>query len=55
MTVNLVFELVDGLWSDHAMEACQFVLEGDQRAVRAIAFGRHHVCVLLLFLVDENA
>ncbi len=50
-----IFEHVNGLWSDHAVEACQFVLEGDQRVVRSIAFGRRHVCVLSLFLAGENA
>ncbi len=52
---ELIFELVDGLWSDHAFEACQFFLEGDQRVVRPIAFGRHHARVLALFSVGENA
>ena len=52
---ELIFELVDGLWSDHAVEACQFVSEGDQRVVRSIAFGRRHVCVLSMFSVGENA
>jgi hypothetical protein len=28
---ELIFELVDGLWSDQAIEACQFVSEGDQQ------------------------
>jgi len=40
---ELIFELVDGLWSDHAIDAWQFVLEGDQHVVRSIAFGRCHV------------
>ena len=50
-----VFQLVNGLWSDHAIEACQFVSEGDQRVVCPIAFGRCHGCVLLLVSVDETA
>ncbi len=52
-SAELIFELVDGLWSDHAVEACQFVLEGDQRVVCPIAFGRHHARVLSLFLIGE--
>ena len=52
--VELVFELVDGLWSDHAVDACQFVSEGDQRVVRRTAFGRCHDGVLLLFTVGEH-
>ncbi len=40
---QLIFELVDGLWSDHAVDTCQFVSERDQRVVRPIAFGRSHV------------
>ncbi len=42
-STKLIFELVDGLWSDHAVEPCQFVSEGDQRVVRPIVFGRCHV------------
>jgi hypothetical protein len=52
---ELIFELVDGLWSDHAVEACQFVSEGDQRVVRPIAFGRCHARILSFFSVGENA
>ena len=52
---KLIFKLVDGLGSDHTVEACQFVLEGDQCVVRPIAFGRCHICVLLLVLVGETA
>ncbi len=29
-SAELVFELVDGLRRDHAVEACQFVAEGDE-------------------------
>ena len=47
-SAELIFELVDGLWSDHAVEPCQFVSEGDQCVVRPIAFGHCHVCVLLV-------
>ncbi len=28
-SAKLVFELVDGLWHDHAVETCQFVAEVD--------------------------
>ena len=54
-SAKLVFELVDGLRSDHTVEPCQFVSEGDQRVVCPIALGRRHGHGLLLFLVDENA
>ncbi len=53
-STELVFELVDGLWSDHAVDACQFVSEGDQRVVHRTAFGRCHDGVLILFMVGEN-
>ncbi len=43
---KLIFESVDGLRSDHALEACQFVAEGDQRDVGCIAFGGCHFCTL---------
>jgi hypothetical protein len=33
---ELVFELVDGLRRDHAVEVCQFVAEGDECMVRAV-------------------
>ncbi len=51
---ELIFELVDGLGSDHTVESCQFVLEGDQRVVCPIAFGRCHIRVLLLVFVGET-
>ena len=35
-TSDVVFELVDGLRRDHAVEACQFVAEGDECIVRAV-------------------
>ena len=35
-SAELVFELVDGLRRDHAVEACQFVVEGDECIVRAV-------------------
>ena len=35
-SAELVFELVDGLRRDHAVEACQFVAEGDECIVRAV-------------------
>ena len=53
-SAQVIFELVNGLWGDQAVEACQLVAEGDQRAVRCITFGCCHSCVLLLFLVGEN-
>ena len=28
-SAELIFELVDGLWRDHSIEACQFVAEVD--------------------------
>ncbi len=52
---ELIFELVEGLWSDHVVEACQIVSEGDLHVVHPIAFGRCHVRVLSLFSVGENA
>ncbi len=52
---ELIFELADSLGSDHTVEACQFILEGDQQVVRPIAFGRCHIPVLLLVLVGETA
>jgi hypothetical protein len=54
-TAELIFELVDSLGSDHTVEAWQFVSEGDQRVVRPIAFGRCHICILLLVSVGETA
>ena len=35
-SAKLVFELVNGLRCDHAIEACQFVAEGDECIVRAV-------------------
>ena len=29
-SAELVFELADSLWRDHAIEACQLVAEGDE-------------------------
>ncbi len=52
---ELIFELVDGLGSDHTVEVCQFVSEGDQRVVCPIVFGRCHIRVLLLVSVGETA
>ena len=54
-SVELIFELVNSLWSDHAVEPCQFVSEGDQHVVCPIALGHRHGHGLLLFSVDENA
>ncbi len=39
---ELIFESVDGLRGDHAVEACQFVTEGDQHVIGRIAFGGCH-------------
>ncbi len=36
---KLIFESINGLRGDHAVEACQFVMEGDQCVVGRIAFG----------------
>jgi hypothetical protein len=52
---ELIFKLVDGLGSDHTVEACQFVSEGDQCVVRPIAFGCCHIRILLLVSVGETA
>ncbi len=52
---ELIFELVDGLGSDHTVEVCQFVLERGQRVVRPIAFGHCHIRILLLVSVGETA
>ena len=41
-STKLIFELVDGLWSDHAIEPGQFVSEGIQRIICLIACGRCH-------------
>ena len=35
-SAELVFELVDGLRRDHAVEACQLVTEGDECIVRIV-------------------
>ena len=35
-TAELVFELVDSLRRDHAVEACQLVAEGDEGIVRVV-------------------
>jgi hypothetical protein len=51
---ELIFELVDGFWRDHAIDACQFVSEGDQRVIGRTAFGCCHDGVLLLFTVGEH-
>jgi hypothetical protein len=48
---ELIFESDDGLQGDHASEACQFVVEGDQRVVRCIAFGGCNFCTLPIPLV----
>ena len=45
---KLIFESVNGLRGDHAVEACQFVSEGDQRVVGCIAFGGCHFCIASL-------
>jgi hypothetical protein len=39
---KLMFKSVDGLRGDHAVEACQFVVEGDQHVRGCIAFGECH-------------
>ncbi len=36
---KLIFKSVNSLQGDHAIEACQFVAEGDQRVKGRIAFG----------------
>ena len=42
-STKLIFELVDGLWRDHAIEACQLVAEGDECIVRVVrCWGSHH-------------
>jgi hypothetical protein len=41
---KLIFESADGLRGDHAIEACQFVTEGDQHVVGLIVFGGCHFC-----------
>ena len=33
-SAELVFELIDGLRRDHAVEACQFVAEVDESVIR---------------------
>jgi hypothetical protein len=54
-SAELIFELVDGLWSDHAVQPCQFVSEGDQRVVRPLLLDIvMFVSFLLLFLVGER-
>ncbi len=35
-SAQLIFELVDGLRGDHAVDACQLVVEGEQRAYAAL-------------------
>ncbi len=35
-SAELVFELVDSLQRDHAVEACQLVMEGDECIVRVV-------------------
>jgi hypothetical protein len=35
-SAELVFELVDGLRHDHAVELCQLVAEGDECIVRVV-------------------
>ena len=35
-STELVFELVDGLRRDHAVEACQLVMEGDECIIRIV-------------------
>ena len=35
-SAELVFELVDGLRRDHAVEGCQLVVEGDECIVRIV-------------------
>jgi hypothetical protein len=37
---KLIFESVDGLGGDHAIEVCQFVMEGDQHVIGCIFFRR---------------
>jgi hypothetical protein len=41
---ELIFESVDSLQGDHAIEACQFVAEVDQRVIGRIVFGGCHFC-----------
>ncbi len=50
-SAKLIFKSVDGLWGDHAIEACRFVAEGDQRVVGCIAFGGCRFCTLLVPLL----
>lgn len=48
---ELIFELVsNGLQSDHAIEACQLVAEGDQCVVHSITFGCCHSPILKMML-----
>jgi hypothetical protein len=49
---KLIFESVNGLWGDHAIEACQFVAGGDQHVVVHIAFGGCHFCTLPIPLLS---
>jgi hypothetical protein len=44
---ELIFESVDSLRVDHAIEACQFVAEGDQ-LIGCITFGGCHFCTASL-------
>ncbi len=39
---KLIFKSVNGLRGNHAVEACQFVSEGDQHVVGCIVFGGCH-------------
>ncbi len=45
---ELIFDSVNGLWGDHAVEACQFVAEGGQRVAGCISFGGCHFCTASL-------
>jgi hypothetical protein len=47
-----IFESVDGLRGDHAIEASQFVAEGEQCVVGHIAFGGCHFCNLPIPLLS---
>ncbi len=52
-SAKLIFESVDGLWGDHAVEACQFVAKRNQHVVGLIAFEGCHFCTLLVPLLLE--
>ncbi len=51
---ELIFESVDGLRGDHAVEACRFVAEGVQHVIGPIAFGGCYFRTLPLSLLSAH-